>query len=66
MRKLLLLSALILGMAALTTKDLKAPAYGHTTGDIEEITIPKRPGYNPYPGGNTPWQYEFWENPMGH
>ncbi|GEM_PF-2308018 len=66
MRKFLIMSAVVLGMAALTTTEVKAK--GGTPDDGGEMDhstpMPPRPGTHPYPGGPTPWDWKPWENPQ--
>ncbi len=65
MRKFLLMSALILGMTALTkTEEVSAQPQHGDTGNWGHIDIPPRPGTHPYPGGSTPWTWEPWQNPL--
>ncbi|GHE35021.1 hypothetical protein [Sphingobacterium griseoflavum] len=65
MRKFLIMSAVVLGMAALTTTEVKAgvPEGGDT--DFHEPRPPRPPaGTHPYPGGPTPWDWKPWQNPI--
>ncbi|WP_133639792.1 hypothetical protein [Sphingobacterium paludis] len=64
------MSALILGMAALTTTttiEVKAQPSTWDSGDYGTIPDPP-PAYPlpvPYPGGPTPWDWKPWQNPLG-
>lgn len=68
MRKFLLMSALILGMVALTTTEVNADPHIVVENGVEYhyysngtvIIVPPRPGT----GGQPPWTWEPWQNPL--